>query len=672
MGSPMPEEDSQNNGQLEVASESSGEYTAKNIKVLDKIEGIRKRPSMYIGDTGERGLHHLVYEIVDNSIDEGLAGFCTHINLTLNEDNSVSVEDNGRGIPVEVHPIYKKPTLEVIMEKLHAGGKFDKGSYKVSGGLHGVGMSVVCALSEWLEVEVYRDGKKYTQRYERGIKATELAEEPASDPSRTGTTITFRPDVEIFHFNPDEHVYQFNILANRLRELAFLNPTIEINITDNITGRTENHHYEGGIKEFVKFLNKDRNVLQPVPIYISGSEGDYQVEVAIQYNDGFLENVLSFANNINTIEGGTHLAGFKLALTRVVNKYLQENDRCKKFHVESLSGNDIREGMTAVLSAKVAEPQFEGQTKTKLGNVEIRASTSNIIGEALDRFFDENPAIAETILEKNTLAQKARMAAKKARDAIRRKTALDSARLPGKLADCSSNDPAESEIFIVEGDSAGGSAKQGRSREFQAILPLRGKILNVEKAQLNKILDNKEIRSMIAALGAGITGLEEDSFTIENLRYHKIIIMCDADVDGAHIKTLILTFFFRYMRPLIDAGNIYVAMAPIFKVAYKKDFEYVYDETALQATLQRYKEKFHIKDLDKSKVRVQRYKGLGEMNPAELWETTMNPETRRLVQVRYVDFPEANLIFSRLMGEDVSQRKKYIIEHYKEVKNLDI
>jgi DNA gyrase subunit B len=499
-----------------------------------------------------------------------------------------------------------------------------------------------------------------------------LAEEPAAEPNHTGTTITFKPDVEIFRFDPNEHVYQFNILANRMRELAFLNPSIEINITDNITGRSENHHYEGGIKEFVKFLNKDKNVLNPMPIYVNGSEGDYQIECAIQYNDGYLENVLSFANNINTIEGGTHLLGFKSALTRVINKYLQENDRSKKLKIESLSGNDIREGMTAVISAKVAEPQFEGQTKTKLGNVEIRASTSNIIGDGLDRFFDENPAITDIILEKNSLAQKARMAAKKARDAIRRKTALDSARLPGKLADCSSNDPAESEIFIVEGDSAGGSAKQGRSREFQAILPLRGKILNVEKAQMNKILDNKEIRAMISALGVGITGLEEDSFTIDKLRYHKIIVMTDADVDGAHIKTLLLTFFFRYMRPLIDAGNIYVAMAPLFKVAYKKDFEYVYEENDLQATLQRFKDKFHIKDLDKSKVRVQRYKGLGEMNPTELWDTTMNPDTRRLVQVRYVDFPEANLIFSRLMGEDVSQRKKYIIEHYKEVQHLDI
>lgn len=652
--------------------DDNGKYDASKIKVLEKIEGIRKRPSMYIGDTGERGLHHLVFEIVDNSIDEGLAGYCSRINLTLNEDNSVTVEDNGRGIPVEVHPIYGKPTLEVIMEKLHAGGKFDKGSYKVSGGLHGVGMSVVCALSEWLEVEVYRDDKKYNQRFERGKKASEITEEPSNEPNRTGTTITFKPDQEIFHFNPNDPIFQFNILANRLRELAFLNPSIEINITDKISGRSESHHYEGGIQEFVTFLNKDKNVLHPVPIYIQGTEGDYQVECAIQYNDGYLENVLSFANNINTIEGGTHLAGFKLALTRVVNKYLQENDRCKKFKIESLSGNDIREGMTAVISAKVAEPQFEGQTKTKLGNVEIRASTSNIIGETLERYLDENPSIAETILEKNSLAQKARLAAKKARDAIRRKTALDSGRLPGKLADCSSNDPAESEIFIVEGDSAGGSAKQGRSREFQAILPLRGKILNVEKAQLNKILDNKEIRSMIAALGVGITGLEEDSFTIEKLRYYKIIIMCDADVDGAHIKTLLLTFFFRYMRPLIDQGNIYVAIPPLYRVSYKKNFEYVYDDSDLQAALQQFKERFHFKDLEKSKVRIQRYKGLGEMNPEELWETTMNPDTRRLVQVRYVDFVEANLIFSRLMGEDVTQRKIFIFEHYKEVQNLDI
>ncbi len=647
-------------------------YDASKIRVLDKIEGIRKRPSMYIGDTGERGLHHLVFEIVDNSIDEGLAGFCSRINLTLNEDRSVTVEDNGRGIPVEIHPVYKKPTLELIMEKLHAGGKFDKGSYKVSGGLHGVGMSVVCALSEWLQVEVRRDGKKYNQRFVRGIKATELASEPLQDPKQTGTTTIFFPDPEIFHFDPKEPIFKFTLLANRLRELAFLNPNLEINITDKISGRAESHHYEGGIREFVIFLDKDKNALHP-PIHIQGSEGDFQVEVALQYNDGYLENVLSFANNINTIEGGTHLSGFKFALTRVINKYLQENERCKKFKIEALSGSDIREGLTAIISAKVAEPQFEGQTKTRLGNTEIRASASNIIGAGLEKFFEENPAVAEAIIDKNASAQRARLAAKKARDAIRRKTALDSGRLPGKLADCSAHEPEKAEIFIVEGDSAGGSAKQGRSREFQAILPLRGKILNVEKAQMNKILDNKEIRSMIAAFGVGITGLEdEDSFTIEKLRYHKIIIMCDADVDGAHIKTLILTFFFRYMRPLIDNGYIYAAIPPLFKVSYKKKEEYVYEENKLQETLLRFKDEFGIKDLDKANIRVQRYKGLGEMNPSELWETTMNPDTRRLVKMEYADFMEANLIFSRLMGEDVAPRKKFIFEHYKEVTNLDI
>ncbi len=647
-------------------------YNASNIRVLDKIEGIRKRPSMYIGDTGERGLHHLVYEIVDNSIDEGLAGHCNRINLTLNEDRSVTIEDNGRGIPVEMHPIYKKPTLELIMEKLHAGGKFDKGSYKVSGGLHGVGMSVVCALSEWLQVEVRRDGKKHTQKFARGIKASELASEPLKDPTQTGTTITFFPDPEIFHFDPKEPFFKFTLLANRLRELAFLNPYLEINITEKNTGRTESHHYEGGIREFVIFLDKDKNALHP-PIYIQGSEGDLQVEVALQYNDGYLENVLSFANNINTIEGGTHLTGFKLALTRVINKYLAENERCKKFKIDSLSGSDIREGLTAVISAKVAEPQFEGQTKTRLGNVEIKATASNIIGAGLEKFFEENPAVAEAIIDKNASAQRARLAAKKARDAIRRKTALDSGRLPGKLADCSAHEPEKAEIFIVEGDSAGGSAKQGRSREFQAILPLRGKILNVEKAQMHKILDNKEIRSMIAAFGVGITGLEEEeSFDIEKLRYHKIIIMCDADVDGAHIKTLILTFFFRYMRPLIDGGYIYSAIPPLFKVSYKKKEEYVYEENKLQETLIRFKDEFGIKDLDKANIRVQRYKGLGEMNPTELWETTMNPDTRRLVKMEYLDFSEANDIFSRLMGDDVAPRRKFIFEHYKEVTNLDI
>ncbi len=628
-------------------------YDASHIQVLEGLEAVRKRPSMYIGSTDGRGLHHLVYEVVDNSIDEALAGFCTRVEVTINSDMSVTVLDNGRGIPIDPHPFHKKSALEVVMTVLHAGGKFDKNTYKVSGGLHGVGVSVVNALSEWLEVEVSRDGKKYFQRYIRGKPEAYVQEIGTSD--IRGTKTTFKPDTKIFETTEFDH----DILSNRLRELAFLNRGLTIILKDfrSSEGQEEIFSYQGGIVEFVEYLNKKKQSLHEKPIYFERQRDDMIVEIAMQYTNSYTENVYSFANNINTREGGTHIIGFKTALTRVSNDYIKANKLSKED--AKLTGDDVREGLTAIISVKLMEPQFEGQTKTRLGNSDIKGIVDSLVTDGLAEYFEENPKVATIILEKALLAQRAREAAKKARELTRRKNSLEVSTLPGKLADCSEKNPANCEIYIVEGNSAGGSAKQGRDRSFQAILPLRGKILNVEKSRLAKILKNNEIISLITAFG---TGVSED-FTLENARYHKIILMTDADVDGEHIRTLLLTLFFRYMQPLIDAGYVYIAQPPLYRIKKGKAEYYIHSDRALE------KKK---KELGDKGLTIQRYKGLGEMNPEQLWETTMNPETRTLLQVTLEDVILADEIFRILMGDDVEPRRKFIETHSKEVVDLDI
>jgi DNA gyrase subunit B len=635
-----------------IDKDAANVYDENQIQVLEGIEAVRKRPGMYIGSTGPRGLHHLVYEVVDNSIDEALAGFCDRIHVTVHKDNSVTVVDNGRGIPVGMHSKVGKPAVEVALTMLHAGGKFDGKGYKVSGGLHGVGVSVVNALSEHLEVEIMRNGKVYNQRYERGKAVSPLVE--AGDTNKTGTKIVFKPDYEIF----EEISFDFDTLEYRLRELAFLNKGITIVLKDERDNRQSTMHYEGGLVEFVKYLNRNREVLHKNPVYFEGTRDECVVELAMQYNDGYVENIFSFANNINTHEGGTHLSGFKAALTRVINDYgrkynfLKENDK-------NLSGEDVREGLTAVISVKLTDPQYEGQTKTKLGNSEIKGIVESIAADAISTCLEENPSTARVIIEKAIMAARAREAARKARELTRRKNVLENTSLPGKLADCSERDPALCEIYLVEGDSAGGSAKQGRDRKYQAILPLRGKILNVEKARLDKILGYEEIRAMITALGSGI----DQEFELDRLRYGKIIIMTDADVDGAHIRTLLLTFFFRYMRDLIDAGHLYIAQPPLYRVKDGKQDLYVYSDKQLNKVLE---------TMDREKVSLQRYKGLGEMNPEQLWETTMNPKTRTLLQVSIEDAIAADQIFTTLMGTKVEPRREFIEQNARYVTNLDV
>lgn len=638
-----------------MLEQNNQNYDASQIQVLEGLEAVRKRPGMYIGSTSSRGLHHLVYEIVDNSIDEALAGYCKNIKVYIHKDNSITVVDDGRGMPVGIHPKMGKPTVEVIMTVLHAGGKFGGGGYKVSGGLHGVGASVVNALSELCEVIVTRDGYVWKQSYKRGAVLTGL--EKVGEAEGSGTKVHFKPDHEIF----EETEYDFEILSQRLRELAFLNKGINITLIDEREDevKEEVYHYEGGIKSFVSYLNRNKEVLHEEPIYVEGLKDGISVEVSLQYHDGFNENIFTFANNIDTVEGGTHLAGFKTALTRVMNDYgrrfghLKESDK-------NLSGDDIREGLTAVVSVKISEPQFEGQTKTKLGNSEARSAVDSISGEGISTFLEENPEVGKIIIEKALLASRAREAARRARE-LTRKSVLERSSLPGKLADCSSKDPKECEIYIVEGDSAGGSAKQGRDRKFQAILPLRGKIMNVEKQRLDKILGSDTIRSMVTAIGAGI-GPE---FDIEKIRYNRIIIMTDADVDGAHIRTLLLTFFYRYMRDLVEQGHVYIAQPPLYKISKGKQERYAYSDAAADEII----EEFGGKDIS---VNVQRYKGLGEMNAGQLWETTMDPESRILLRADIEDAMVADEIFTILMGDKVEPRREFIQKNAKNVSNLDI
>jgi len=630
-------------------------YNADQIQVLEGLEAVRKRPGMYIGSTSSRGLHHLVWEIVDNSIDEALAGFCTQIDVIIEEDNSITVKDNGRGIPVDIQEKLGRPAVEVIHTVLHAGGKFGGSGYKVSGGLHGVGASVVNALSSEFEVYVHRNGKIHYQKYSRGVPLFDL--KVVGETDHTGTTTHFTPDPEIF---TETIEFDFDTLAKRIRELAFLNKGLRITLEDKRGEyRKKEFHYEGGIKSYVASLNKSKAVLFEEPIYIEAERDGIQIEISIQYNDGYTSIIYSFANNIHTYEGGTHESGFKAALTRVINDYARKNGILKDKD-ENLSGEDVREGIVAIISIKHPNPQFEGQTKTKLGNSEARTITDALFSEAFEKFLLENPSVARKIVDKGILAARARLAAKKAREVTRRKNVLEISSLPGKLADCSSNDASICELYIVEGDSAGGSAKQGRDRHFQAILPLRGKILNVEKARLDRILSNNEVRSMITAIG---TGIGED-FDISKARYHKIVIMTDADVDGAHIRTLLLTFFYRFMRQIIEAGYVYIAQPPLYKVQQGKRVEYVYNDSQLEDVL---------KSLpDSPKPGIQRYKGLGEMNPEQLWETTMDPANRTLLQVQLDDAIEADETFEMLMGEQVEPRRKFIEDNAVYVKNLDI
>jgi DNA gyrase subunit B len=632
------------------------DYTAENIQVLKGLEAVRMRPAMYIGDVASRGLHHLVYEIVDNSIDEAMVGYADKIEVIVGKDNLITVKDNGRGIPVDIHPEEKKPAVEVIMTLLHAGGKFDKSSYKVSGGLHGVGASVVNALSKWCAVEISRNGKIYKQTYERGIPVSEVTVIGKSDV--TGTKVSFFADDEIFK----EIVYKKDILSKRLRELAFLNKNLEISILDEHSGFEETYKYEGGLIEFVEFLDETRSPVHKPPIYIEGERDNCPIEIALQYNSTYIEDILTYCNNVNTIEGGSHLSGFKAALTRTLNSYAQKNNLIKNNDKVTLSGEDVREGLTAVISVKVADPQFEGQTKTKLGNSEVRGAVETLVNEQLYDFLEENPAVAKKVIEKCTSAARAREAARHARELTRRKTTLESNSLPGKLADCSSNDPEECEIYLVEGDSAGGSAKQGRDRRYQAILPLKGKILNVEKSRIDKILANDEIRTIITAIGAGIGS---DDFAQEKVRYGKIIIMTDADVDGSHIRTLLLTFFYRYMKDLIQQGNVYIAQPPLYKIKNGKDEFYAYNEEEKKKIISGL-------NVDESKISLQRYKGLGEMNPDQLWDTTMNPETRTVLKVSLENAFEADRIFTTLMGDEVEPRRKFIEENAQYVRNLDV
>ena len=634
-----------------------GDYTSRQIQVLKGLEAVRKRPGMYIGSTSARGLHHLVYEVVDNSIDEAMAGYCTSISVIIRPDDVISVDDDGRGIPVDIHPTEGVPGVELAMTTLHAGGKFDKSSYKVSGGLHGVGVSVVNALSEWLEVEVCRGGKRHHQRYERGIRTTDLS---VLGPAHGGgTLVTFKPDAEIF----TDLEFSFDKLSNRLRELAFLNKGLEIVLRDERTDeeRAETYRYDGGLAEFVAYLRGTRQPIHQNVIHFEASKPEAEIELAMQYDESFSENIHTFVNNIDTHEGGTHLTGFRAALTRTINDYARRNRIFKKD--ENLSGDDVREGLTCVLSVKVMEPQFEGQTKTKLGNSEVRGAVEAAVNEHLSAFLEENPKSARAVIEKSLQAARARMAARKARDLARKKSGLEGGVLPGKLADCSIADPALTEIYLVEGDSAGGSAKQGRDRSFQAILPLKGKILNVEKARIDKILSNDEIRAMVTAIGAGI----RDDFDIDRARYHKIIIMTDADVDGAHIRTLLLTFFFRQMRELIEQGYVYIAQPPLYRVQKGRTERYAYSDAERDLEIGKLSN-----GKDGRGISVQRYKGLGEMNPDQLWKTTMDPDSRTILRVTVESATEADRIFRRLMGDDVEPRRQFIEENARYVRNLDV
>jgi len=629
------------------------DYGAEEIQVLEGLEAVRKRPSMYIGSTGSRGLHHLVYEVVDNSIDEALAGYCDYIRVEIKEDNIVSISDNGRGIPTDIHAKTGKPAVEVVLTILHAGGKFGGKGYKVSGGLHGVGVSVVNALSEWLEVEVKREGKVFYQKFSRGKPVTELKVTGTTD--KTGTTVTFKPDAEIF----EEISFDREVIIRRLRELSFLSKSVKIEFYDRRDGYEQTFLHEGGIKDFVKYLNRNKDVLHSPPLYFSEKKGDVWVEVALQYTDSVPENLLSYVNNIHTVDGGTHEAGFKTALTRVINDFARNRGLLKNGD-SNLTGEDIREGLTAVISVKVKEPQFEGQTKTKLGNSEVRSIVDSVVAEVISTFLEENPSPARRILDKAILAARARIAARKARELTKRKNALDTAALPGKLADCSERDPAVSELYLVEGDSAGGSAKQGRDRRLQAILPLRGKILNVEKARLDKILNNEEIRAIITALGTGVG----EEFDITKARYHKLVIMTDADIDGAHIRTLLLTFLYRYMQPLLKEGYVYIAQPPLYKVKKGKKEYYVFTDEELEKLL---------KEIGREGVTYQRYKGLGEMNPEQLWETTMNPETRTILRVDMDEDPVGtDETFTILMGDRVDPRREFIQQNAQQVRNLDV
>jgi len=648
------------------------EYSAENIKVLEGLEAVRKRPAMYIGDVGKRGLHHLVYEVVDNSIDEALGGYCDKVVVVFNSDGSVTVEDNGRGIPVDLHKEENRPAVEVVMTVLHAGGKFDKGSYKVSGGLHGVGVSVVNALSEWLWVEVSRDGKIHRQDYKIGEPQNKL--KVTGTAKNTGTRVCFYPDKSIFNTID----FEYSIIAERLRELAYLNSGLEIVLRDERVqdGETNTFNFEGGLSDFVRYLDENNSPLHNKVITVSKEDGEVPVDVALRYGNTYNDNILTFVNNINTIEGGTHLSGFRSALTRAMNNHAAKNNLIKTTKTEkiTLTGEDFREGLTAILSIKVAEPQFEGQTKTKLGNGDVKGLVDKVVYEGILDFLEQNPSIGRRVIEKALLAARSRSAARKARELIRRKSALGGSSLPGKLADCSNRDPAFSELYLVEGDSAGGSAKQGRDRRTQAILPLRGKVINAEKARIDKLLSNNEVQSMITALGAGFGGSDDDTgersagdFDPEKLRYHKIIIMTDADVDGSHIRTLLLTFFYRKMKEVIDGGYLYLALPPLYRVSQGKKEAYAYDDNERDLIIERMN-----KDNKNTKVSMQRYKGLGEMNPGQLWETTMDPETRTLLQVSVESAGEAAETFQNLMGHDVEARRSFIEKNAKFVVNLDV
>lgn len=628
-------------------------YDASQIQVLEGLEAVRRRPGMYIGNTGSRGLHHLVYEVLDNSIDEALAGYCDYIEIWVHQDNSVTITDNGRGIPVDLHEATGRPAVEVALTLLHAGAKFGGKGYKVSGGLHGVGVSVVNALSEYLEVRVRRNGKIYRQEFSRGEPVSVLT--VVGEAAGTGTEITFRPDSEVF----SETEFNHELLAQRIQELSFLNRGLTLVFVDErLQDRREEYRHDGGIQDFVIHLNQNREPLYPEPVYLSGEKDQVQVEVALQHHDGYVENIFSYANNIHTQEGGSHEAGFKAALTRVMNDYGRRFNLIKE-NGAALAGEDVREGLTAVVSVKVPDPQFEGQTKTRLGNTEVRSIVEAVVADGLTAFVEENPQIARRIVEKAITAARAREAARKARELTRRKSALETTTLPGKLADCSFRDPAVCELYLVEGDSAGGSAKQGRDRRFQAILPLRGKILNVEKARVDKIFNNEEIRAMITAVG---TSVKED-FDLSRVRYHKFVIMTDADVDGSHIRTLLLTFFYRYMFPLIEAGYVYIAQPPLYKISRGNTVRYAYSEAELEKV---------ILEIGHRQPSIQRYKGLGEMNPEQLWETTMNPETRTFLKVTVEDAARADQIFDMLMGDRVEPRRQFIESHALEVRNLDV
>ena len=632
------------------------QYSAQHIQVLKGLDAVRKRPGMYIGSTGPDGLHHLVYEVVDNSIDEALAGYCSEIRVTIGKGNIVTVEDDGRGIPVDLHPVEKVSALEIVMTKLHAGGKFDKKTYKVSGGLHGVGVSVVNALSRWCEVTVHRENKTYYQKYERGIPLMPVEENGTTD--HTGTITRFLADSEIFETTD----YSFDVLAQRLRELAFLNKGINIHLEDERfpQNKIRDFKFDGGVKSFVSYLSENKKPIHKEPVYIEATRDNVEIEVALEYNEGYTENIFTFVNNINTREGGTHLVGFKTALTRVFNDFFKKSKLSKKME-ESLSGDDVREGLTAVVSVKVPEPQFEGQTKAKLGNSEVKGIVSSLVYEYLTYYFEEFPGVIEKVLEKAVMAAKARVAARKARDLTRRKSFLESSGLPGKLADCSEQDPEKCEIYIVEGDSAGGSAKQGRDRQFQAILALWGKMLNVEKTRADKVLSNDKLQPIISSLGAG-AGKE---FDVSKIRYHKVIIMADADVDGSHIRTLLLTFFFRYMSDMLEKGHVFIAMPPLYKITFNRKDYYAYNDKDRVRILKEL-------NVGEEKVGIQRYKGLGEMNPDQLWNTTMNPETRNIIQVKLEDAVEADQMFTTLMGEHVEPRRQFIEENALLVSNLDV